>query len=357
MPTEKPSFYSVKTAGQKLGVNQMAVYHMLSSGKLKEVRPEQGKMRLVDATSLDSLRKSPPSGDSIPTVPVYTVKATADALGVSITLIYLCLADGRLENVMADSESKALISSKAVRELLGKETSLKRRPGARWTAKAQARLELIKEQLAGGATLQHVGDLIGLSRERVRQLIDSYVPVEERKRKCALCGKPLPPEIAWARHTHPKCAEEKRLEDSREESKRKGYHQRSELTPTEATALEAYKERLFGVVWVPHTAPFDFWVNGKRIDVKGATLRKIGRFTFGIMAGRSAEQISRCHYDDLEKRCDVFHCVGLDGDKAYHLMMPADILNGCIAVVWRPPGLGRRPSMWDEWCDRWDLLE
>lgn len=357
MSTDDPTFYSVKGAAEVLGMSTGRIYDLLASGALDELRPEQGKTRLVDAASVAAFQQATSDREEIATLPVFTLAAAAKALSISDECVRACADDGRLEEVVALGGGVRLVTSQSVEKALADPDGIKHKPKRPRGPRYPARMEFIKMHLADGATLQEVATAVGLSRERIRQLINAFVPIEERDRLCAYCGKPLPGETAWARQYHRGCAKKKDSERRRANSKAARYHQRNYLTPTEVIALGEYKARQMSAVWVPGMAPFDFWVNGKRVDVKGANLGSTGRFQFAIIGWRNKAEIARWHYDDLLKRCDLFHCVGVDSDHTYHLMIPAGLLNGIHAVSWRLPGARRRDSKWDEWSDRWDLLE
>jgi len=210
------------------------------------------------------------------------------------------------------------------------------------------RLQYIQRALEAGTTYADMGRHLGISRERVRQIVNKHFDVSMYPRICPWCGKPVD---GGNRHVvyHKECFPEAHKRQSREKAHAKTWHQRMTFSHAEALAMTTYRERDIPFVACPYQAPFDFWLSGIRVRVSGSRLNAQGCFQW---------RIARQAWSDVTDACDVMHLVGMREQATHHLIVPASEAVGISTIVWRPwDSEHKGSSQWDRWVDAWSVLE
>ncbi len=217
--------------------------------------------------------------------------------------------------------------------------------------------DTITERLNDGGLQTVLAAEIGVSRQGLSDWIDRNVPLSERNRLCAYCGKPLEPNKAWAALYHPECYH---LEIIRRVATRSDIAQwrvRKSLRHFEALALAEYERRGYAVEWTPYYAPFVFIVNGLYVAVRGSTLSATRQLFYWLL--RPWDRRNRLGYENLPSRCDIIHCIGEDKGECVHLILTAEEAGKRYALSLRPPEYctGRKPNRNLKYQDRWRLFE
>lgn len=222
------------------------------------------------------------------------------------------------------------------------------------------RLDYIRTRLLDDATYADIARELGVTRERIRQFVNDHIgeeELDELRGRCLRCGEPLPPERTRQRRYHAAC---RRLHEN-EQNRLARYRQRRHLTWSEEIAIKEYRAQGLSANWAPHKAPFDFWVGGLRVDVKGSHLTQERGLSLGyhwglnsMTQGEAAQE--RLGYNDFPKRCDIFHCIGVGEGQVHHLLIPSADVGARQAILWAPPKSSSRGSMWDKYTDYWQLL-
>jgi len=198
-----------------------------------------------------------------------------------------------------------------------------------------ARLELIVQLLNAGHRATDIAPIIGVHRERIRQLIRGEIDLSRLRIPCHLCGKVMGTQWGLRHRYHPACAALANQETRREgnaKKKTKHWHQRSKPDGEfEQTALAVYAKRGYDVLWMPHLAPFDFVVNGLSVDVKGARSAIGQPWQFGMSQWRG-------HGTEIEmaKRCTIAHFVGKFNGSYQHFIVPAELIGVRKSVSFYP---------------------
>ena len=197
--------------------------------------------------------------------------------------------------------------------------------------KSTARIEVIVGLLNHGIRRATIARSLGLSRERVRQIVRDDVDWDLLAIPCDWCGLVMLPKWGLRHSCHEDCAvdrERERTSHYKEGEGLRHWHQRNRPDGEfEAEALRQYKLRGYNICWAPNLAPFDYLVNGYIIDVKGAHLDGNGRWQFG----------TRHSGDSMAERCDIVHCIGLADGKHWHFIMPAEAVGTRRSIAILPP--------------------
>jgi len=279
----------------------------------------------------------------------YSVGAAAKLLGVSCGLIYIALRDGRLERGELLGGGATLVAADSVEACLSDPARLKRLDRKCGSALDDLGIEEVRMRLIAGATYEELGAEVGVSRQRVEQWLRAKGLRDSITRTCWRCGKPLIGSTNGTRY-HDACARDL----SQERHRLRGWHQRETLTEFEELALLGYQARGYDVNWAPHQAPFDFLVNGHRVDTKGSHVVGRGYFKWTVRPhGRNGD----LHFDDLPQRCEVYHCIGIDGDDRFDLMWTAEEVGERKVLGYTPPRLAKYAGCNSKKRDRWELLE
>ena len=122
----------------------------------------------------------------------------------------------------------------------------------------------------------------------------------------------------------------------------------------EELAVSMYAEKGFSCLWMPTLAPFDFVVNGHRVDVKGGEIAKrpgAARIAFELCSSTSSHRS-----DELDDRADVYHLIGRDTDgSTHHFLIPSADLNGRTQIT--IPTAPDNYSRWRWYEDLWLALQ
>lgn len=204
----------------------------------------------------------------------------------------------------------------------------------------------LKERLRGGETMQNIANDLGITKERVRQIIEASIPVAERERVCSYCNELIVGSEAYRRWMHEECAEKHQRELMAkycEKRRKSGYEA---LSKAERIALEEYKKRNYKVSVEPRRYGHLLVVNGKVVKCRYSSQRKKG-FTWGIRLSRQ---------DDTS--CDVYHFIGTDNDgNTYHWIVPAVKVGHQKVFSSYPPTYTEHKVPNLKYLDRWDILE
>jgi len=285
-------------------------------------------------------------------VEAYSAQAAAVALGIGKEAVYKYLRDGRLESIEVEGMDIKLVAARCVDAYRNNGEVLKRKSGRKAHSSSLDSLgvEGVTARLKAGETYKAIGVDYGVSRQRVEQWVKQNIPVDQRIRPCRFCGESLSLGGAYHTHYHEACL----VEHAKNESYKKTWHQRSNLTEFEALALESYIARGYEVSWAPHLAGFDFLVNGKRVDAKGCGATQANSFMWFVRPYDRGEDLG---FDDLTNRCDVYHCIGVDGSNRYDFMWTAEEVGVRQVLSVTAPHLAKITCRNAKFRDRWDLLE
>lgn len=201
---------------------------------------------------------------------------------------------------------------------------------------------VVLEMINAGMNMAEVGRALHRSRERIRQIVAEKISDEELRVPCGFCGKVLPASMARVgRRMHETCRIEYRRQCARDERRRRAAepreHPRDEF---EAEAVIEYARHNCRVLWMPIQCPFDYLVNGHRVEVKGSRLGSAGRWQFEVARHQG--------------RCDILHCVALGAGKCRHYFIPVEVLGGRVIIALSPSS---QSTQWLAFEDRWDLLD
>lgn len=142
---------------------------------------------------------------------------------------------------------------------------------------------------------------------------------------------------------------------SREQDGYRPHRQRNtDDSPYAALMVASYQERGLQCLHMPYGAPFDYVVNGHRIDAKASARDKSNRFAFPMPIARkhdrSADIPSR-----LVDRCDIVHCACVqDGSILAHYIIPAEAI-GDRTGIRIAADFGH--DQWFPWREKWELLQ
>jgi len=218
------------------------------------------------------------------------------------------------------------------------------------------RLTTIRDAINEGKRPTEIADDLGVSRERIRQLIEK-IPIEQLHPPCHYCGAPMEPLWGKRHKYHKSCIALLARDRGREANRLKRWHQRkSPAGLFESIALAEYGRRKFDVLWMPQQAPFDYVVNHKRVDVKGSRVNSDGKWQWPINL-----RLPSWAGQDITTRCDIVHLVGLGAeswgltDYCVHLIIPSFLLKNHTAVTMAAEP--RRKPKWDDFRDNWDALK
>ena len=218
-----------------------------------------------------------------------------------------------------------------------------------------SRIAIITTMLNASASQAEIGRFLGVSKQRIGQLVHAQIPIESLSIPCAYCGRPLPAEIATSHLYHEECGEVVARQGKSEWARaRRNWPRRKPDGLFEHIALREYTERGYDVLHMPTQCLFDYVVNGLRVDVKGSRRNKRGSYQYRTrQRGNPA----------IAERCDIVHCIGASTGSAHeHYIIPARAVGDRRAVVIaRENSLNKfgheRLSRWHRWRDCWYLLD
>lgn len=198
----------------------------------------------------------------------------------------------------------------------------------------------VKRRLEEGESQRSIAKDIGIDHRVLNIVIANSIPVEERKRKCRICGEYIYGKDAYKRRSHPHCQD-------RDPNK---WHQRNKLTDSQKVAFEEYKRRGYNVVWTPRNCPFTFMVNGKRVLVRYSKERT---YKYGTLFTWRGPNKTKGYHEEF----DIFHGIGYDGEQHYHFIMPAEAVKDCTLIGCVVDPCRDKDTLNVQYKDRWDLLE
>ncbi len=219
----------------------------------------------------------------------------------------------------------------------------------------------ILQMLNGGHRATEIADYFSVSRERIRQLIKRDIDYADLHIPCRTCGQSMTAEHGLRYRRHHSCRSDYYADSKAERQRRQLHHQRNGPDGEfEQVALDVYSSRGYAVLWMPHQAPFDYVVNGCRVDVKGANLNMRGRWRFKMSLAMKSQRTTDAEYPHdwlMSNRCEVVHCIGTNGDTYIHWLMPSTAVDGltALAIPASPKPTHRRK--WWQHRNRWELLE
>lgn len=218
-------------------------------------------------------------------------------------------------------------------------------------------LRSIIRRLNAGEKQDVLAAEIGITRQGLSDWLKRNVPLSERKRLCAYCGKLLAPEKAWSAWYHPECVYPSTKARIRANSEFRQWRPRKRLWHFQEVALAEYEQRGYVVEWVPYLAQFTFTVNGLRVAVKGCTFGEACRIYQWAL--RPWHMANRLGYENLPERCDLFHCIGEHKGEYVHLILTAEEAGKHYRIAFRPPEYctGRKPNKNSKYLGRWELFE
>ena len=216
--------------------------------------------------------------------------------------------------------------------------------------------DAITRKLNAGMSQTALAKEIGLSRQGLSDWVERNVPLWQRRRACAYCGKLLDPKRAWSATYHPECVYPADLAQRRANGELVQGRPRKRLWPFQEIALAEYQRRGYTVEWAPYLAQYTFIVNGLRVAVKGSTFGENAEiYHWCLRPWRTPDRLS---YDNLPERCDLFHCIGEHLGKRVHLILTAEEAGTRYAINLRPPEYCTRSKPRNlKYADRWGLFE
>lgn len=175
---------------------------------------------------------------------------------------------------------------------------------------------------------------LGVSQMTISRWLRFRIPAELLRLPCQWCKKPLPSSQATSGvRYHPDCREASlaHARHSKARRVRTSYQRKNPDGYFECVALDEYQRRDYTAIWLPHKAPFDYMVNGLRVDVKGARLNSKHRWQFGLPGthkGRLADIPWRAG-----DRCDILHLIGRGELACRHFILPAELAGDRALIV------------------------
>jgi len=189
------------------------------------------------------------------------------------------------------------------------------------------RIPTIMGLLTYGQSYSQIGKIMGISRQRVHQILRENQIETENLRICHFCKNPL---ISRSRRYHPECYK----------ILRKVSYKKS--------ALLNYLKRGYDVQ-VMLNKPYDFLINNKRIKIRYSCYRQ--HPTGNRSSGGHSWQV---RYED---NYDIGHFIGQNGTKYINYLIPIDFIKKRYTIYFYSVSRQRgRKLRGREFLENWDIL-